>query len=235
MKDSAVKKTTEQENHGHRKRIKQRFLEAPIRSLPDYEILEMLLFMAYPRKDTKGVAKALLNEFGGLVEILNAEEYQIKSIEGVIPNVNVVLRLLKDFFSRLYLPQKPKQYHVISHWNDVVNYCKLTMGNTHKEQLKVLLLNKRNHLITEKTLHEGTIDKVEIYPREILYLALHNHATAIILVHNHPSGNPNPSSADIILTKQVSFSLKSANISLLDHVIVAGREYFSFKNNGLIN
>lgn len=218
---------------GHRKRLKERLLKSPIRTLPDYEILEMILFSVFPRKDTKSLAKKLLSKFGSLAEIVNADSTDLKSIEGVGDALIIQMKLLSDIFSRLHLPiDKPLQ--VLNNWMSVINYCNLTMGYKKVELFRVLYLNKNNCLIADQLCEHGTVDRIQIYPREIAKKALECNASAIILVHNHPSGAIEPSKEDIEMTKQIAKALSAISINLHDHLIISKNSHYSFRAKGLI-
>lgn len=222
------------EKSGHRKRLKERFMQSPLRTLPDYEILEMILFNAIYRRDTKQIAKRLLTKFGSLIAVLSADPADLTSIVDVGESVAYQCKLLLDIFSRLHIPHNGKNVNVLSNWHAVVNYCKLTMGFQSKEYFRVLFLNKKNILIADEILETGTVDKVSIHPREIIKKSLYHNATAIILVHNHPSGDAQPSNEDIVITQTIIMALSSLNIAVYDHVIIAQNLHFSFKGNNLI-
>lgn len=225
---------THELNLGHRARLKTRFINAPRRALPDYEVLELILFYAIARKDTKPLAKLLLKKFGSLAGIVFADDSALKTIPGVGDGVIFFIKLLSDFFSRICVPQQKGEVHVLSSWLAVLNYCQLTMGFKKSESFRVLFLNKKNVLIADEFVDAGTIDKIAIYPREISKMALLHGASAIILVHNHPSGDPNPSREDIEITNKIIDALGPINVIMHDHVIVAEHNHFSFKAASLI-
>ena len=221
--------------HGHRKRLKERFFKSPIRTVPDYEILEMLLFYVIPVRDTKSIAKLLLKKFGSLAGVINAEEIQLDEIKGIGQSVAIYFKLLKDFFSRLHISNDfEKKVHILNNWNAVINYCNLTMGFQKTECFKILYLNVKNALIYEEVIDYGTVDRIAIHPREIVKNALIHSASAVILVHNHPSGEITPSKQDMELTDMIVSGLKSVNITVHDHIIVSHNDYYSFKSNDLI-
>ncbi len=218
---------------GHRKRLKEKFLKVPIRSLADYEILELVLFDVFARCDTREMAKLLINKFGSVAGVLNAEPIELKQIEGIGDNAVFHLKLLLDLFSRLYMPvseDKP----VLSNWHSVINYCNLTMGFRKTECFRVLYLNKKNMLISDELSEGGTVDKVQIYPREIAKRAIEHSASAIILVHNHPSSEAKPSAEDIEMTKSIANALSPLSIKVHDHLIVANNNHYSFRASGLL-
>lgn len=218
---------------GHRKRLKEKFLKVPIRSLADYEILEMVLFDVFSRRDTKDMAKNLLAKFGSIAGVLNAEPIELKKIEGLGDNAVFHLKLLLDLFSRLHIPTKSDQL-VLSNWHSVINYCNLTMGFRKTECFRVLYLNKKNALVADEFSEGGTIDKVQVYPREIAKKAIEHSASAVILVHNHPSGEAKPSHEDIDMTKAISVALSALSIRIHDHLIVANNNHFSFRASNLL-
>lgn len=221
-------------NVGHRGRLRQRFMNSPIRTLPDYEMMEMLLFNAFNRKDTKQLAKTLISTFGSIPKILNAEPLVLKEIEGIGDGVVFQFKLLLDLFSRLYIDSKDSNFHVLNNWNAVTNYCMLTMGFNKNESFRALFLNRQNILIKDTLISEGTVDTIAIYPREIVKQGVSCSASAIIIIHNHPSGDYRPSEEDIKITKKIIEALTTVSIKLHDHLIVSENGYFSFRNEGLI-
>lgn len=220
--------------HGHRKRLRQRFNSAPIRTLPDYEILEMILFYAIPRGDTKITAKQLLGKFGSLSGVLNAEARDLELMDGIGEGAATLLKLLLDFNSRLSLPLEYKDVQVLNNFPTVLSYLKLTLGFRKTECFKVLFLNRKNILIGDEIFEGGTVDKVQIYPREVVKRALSYNASAVILVHNHPSGDCSPSKEDLDVTKEIQTALNLVSINLHDHIIIAENNHYSFRNTGLI-
>ena len=221
-------------HHGHRKRLRERFNSAPIRTLPDYEILEMVLFYAIPRGDTKIIAKRLLAKFRSLSGVLNAEAADIEMVDGVGEGASTLLKLLLDLNSRLALPLENKDLQVLNNFPTVLSYLKLTVGFRKTECFKVLYLNRKNILIADEVFDGGTVDKVQIYPREIVKRALGHNASAVILVHNHPSGDCSPSKEDLDVTKEIKTALNLVSINLHDHIIIAENKHYSFRNTGLI-
>jgi len=221
---------------GHRKRVKEKYQNIAIRTIPDYELLELILFYAIPRCDTKNIAKQLLEKFGSLSGVLNAESADLKCIDGIGDSVYIFFKALLDISSRLLVPTtSTKNYDVLNNWNSVINYCRLTMGAKIKNEIfRVLYLNKKNKLLKDSVHDFGTIDKVQVYPREIARIALELGASAVILVHNHPSGEAFPSGDDIEITKVISQSLRALNISVHDHIIVTNDNHFSFRDNKLV-
>jgi DNA repair protein RadC len=225
-----------EKNKGHRLRLRKRFMNAESRSLPEYEILEMVLFYAIPRADTKVIAKKLLEKFDSIAEILNAEAVDLKDIDGIGDGAIFLFKLLLDFYSRIFIPtENQRHFNVLSNWHAVLNYCRLTMGyKKKKEFFRVLYLNRKNCLLADEFHDDGTIDRVQVYPREIARKALKHDASAIILIHNHPSGDPKPSGDDITVTKSIIKALEPLDVVVHDHIIIAGFNHFSFRDNKLL-
>ncbi len=217
---------------GHRSRLKERFMIS-CNNIPDYEILEMILFWAIPRKDVKDLAKKLLKEFGNISNIVNAPEDKLLSIDGVTSSVYVNFKLVKEILRRI-MQSNILNRDVITSWDALLEYLRVTQGSVKTEQFRVLYLNTKNVLIADELQEVGTVDQTAAYPREILKRALFHEAVSVILVHNHPSGNPEPSKADIMLTKEIDNACKALNINLYDHVIVSRDNIYSFKSNCLI-
>lgn len=219
---------------GHRQRVKERFLTSNPEQFADYELLELLLFSAIPRKDVKPMAKKLLSSFqNNIDEILYAEQEKLMEVEGITKAVCLQLALVRELVRRT-LKHKVINKNVISSWNALLDYLKSSMGNIKLEQFRILFLNKKNILIADEIMGVGTIDQTPVYPREIIKRALFFEAGAIILVHNHPSGSPKPSASDIELTARIVDACSTMNITVHDHVIIAGQDYYSFKSNMLL-
>jgi DNA repair protein RadC len=218
---------------GHRKRLRQKLLSGGPKSFADYEILELLLFGLIPRRDVKPLAKDLLKKFKNLFNIVNSEKEQLLSIDGTTENTYINFLLIRELMSRM-LNEKIVDTNIISSWATLLDYLKISMGGLKIEQFRILFLSKKNCLIIDEVIASGTIDQAPVYPREIIKRALFHEAGAIILVHNHPSGSAKPSRADIELTNKIIDTCLSVNITVHDHVIIAGNEYFSFKSNLLL-
>lgn len=221
-------------HQGHRQRLRQRFLKAGPRSLADYELLEMLLFLAKPRGDVKPLAKSLLAQFGGFAEVISAEPNELLRVQGMGESSVAALKTAQAAALRLIgqpLMNKP----VLSSWRKLLEYCRAGMGFEKIEHFRLLFLDKRNLLIADEMLQRGTIDHTAVYPREVVKRALEIGASAIIMVHNHPSGDPSPSDQDIETTKQVFAAVRPLGIILHDHVIIGGEDYFSFRSMGLLD
>ena len=218
---------------GHRQRLKQRFVDAGPEALPDYELLELLLFSAIPRRDTKPTAKRLLQRFGSFVEVINAPAERLKEVPGVGDAAVMQLKLVRAGALRL-MQRGIMQRPVLTAWNAVLDYCRASMAFEAREQFRVLFLDKKNRLIADEVQQEGTVDHTPVYVREVVKRALELSASAIILVHNHPSGDPAPSRADIDMTRQIIDAAKPLGIAIHDHIIVGRQGHASFKGLKLI-
>ncbi len=217
---------------GHRQRLKKKFLLSP-KCFLDYEILEMLLFSIFPRKDTKDIAKNLIKEFGTIKSLIFAPEQEIKKIHGMGESAIVFFKLLKETFIRLSL-QPLKDQQIISSNIHVVEYYRNLLSLEKKEQFRVMFINNKNRLIAEEQLQHGTVDQTPIYPREVIQKALDHEASAIIIVHNHPSGSPFPSKDDVNVTKNLNNVAQQINLRLLDHIIIAENSSYSFAEHNLL-
>lgn len=223
-----------QEPHflGHRARLKEKFLKSPD-ALQDYELLEAALFWALPRKDTKPLAKQMLSELKNLAGIIYADPDKFLAIEGTTQGMFINFRIIREFLNRV-LKQNVLNTHVLSSWNALVEYLQASMGTIKTEQFRIIFLNSKNIIVGDELQSTGTVDQTSIYPREVVKRALFHEATAIILVHNHPSGDPKPSKADIELTKEVVKACATFNITVHDHVIISKKRFFSFKSECLL-
>lgn len=219
--------------HGHRDRLRDRFRTAGPDALADYELLELVLFRSIPRRDVKPLAKTLLAQFGSLNGVMTAGMGQLTDIDGISERVATDLKVLQAITARA-MKAEVMNKPILSSWSAVVDYVHHTMRDLQHEQFRVLYLNKHNHLIADHVESEGTIDQAAAYPREIIRRALDKGAANIVLVHNHPSGDPTPSAADIQLTRDVITAAKALNIKVHDHLIVGAEEVLSFKAQGLI-
>jgi DNA repair protein RadC len=188
--------------HGHRERLRERFHGAGADALSDYELLEMALYPALPRRDTKPLAKSLLKKFGSFAEVIHAPAARLREVAGVGDVTITQLKLIAAAASRIAKGEL-KARTLLSSWANVIDYCRTSMAFADKEQFRLLFLDKRNQLIADEVQQTGTVDHTPVYPREVIKRALELSATAIILVHNHPSGDPTPSQADIHMTKAI--------------------------------
>jgi DNA repair protein RadC len=219
--------------HGHRERLRERFHGAGPDALSDYELLELALFPALPRRDTKPLAKILLKTFGSFAEVIHAPVARLREIDGMGDASIHQLKLLAAAASRI-AKGEIRQRTALSSWNDVIDYCRTSMAFADKEQFRILFLDKRNQLIADEVQQTGTVDHTPVYPREVIKRALELSATAILLVHNHPSGDPTPSSADIHMTKAIIDIAGPLGISVHDHIIVGRGGHASMKGMRLI-
>lgn len=217
----------------HRKRLRSRFLDGGADAMPDYELLEMLLFRAIPRQDVKPLARALLDTFGDLAAVVSAAPAALGRVEGVGDAVVVELKLAAAMAARLARARVLNR-PVISSWNALLDYCHTTMSHREIEHFRVLFLDRKNALIADEEQGRGTVDHVPVYPREILRRALELNASAVILVHNHPSGDPTPSQADIAMTERIRTGCDALSITLHDHLIIGKSREASFRSLGLI-
>jgi DNA repair protein RadC len=219
--------------HGHRQRLRERFLATGADALSDYELLELVLFTAQPRRDMKPLAKALLKKFGAFADVIHAPEPLLREIDGIGESTITQLRLMAAAANRIAKGEL-QQKHALSSWEDVITYCRTSMAFAEKEQFRLLFLDKRNQLIADEVQQTGTVDHTPVYPREVIKRALELSATAIILVHNHPSGDPTPSQADIRMTKAIVDIAKPLGIAVHDHIIVGRNGHTSLKGSGLM-
>jgi DNA repair protein RadC len=219
--------------HGHRERLRERFREAGPEALSDYELLEMVLFRALPRRDVKPLAKSLITIFGSFAETVHAPETRLREVRGLGEAAITEIKLIAASASRV--AKGPlKQRTLLSSWTSVIDYCRTAMAFADKEQFRILFLDKRNQLIADELQQIGTVDHTPVYPREVVKRALELSATAIILVHNHPSGDPTPSQADIQMTRAIVDIAKPLGIAVHDHIIVGKNGHASLKGLKLI-
>lgn len=219
--------------HGHRERLRARFRQAGAEAVTDYELLELLLFRAIPQRDVKPLAKDLIAKFGSFPEVISAPAARLAEIKGIGDAAITELKLVHAAASRLTRGQVQKR-PVLSSWSNVIDYCRTTMAFADKEQFRVLFLDKRNRLIADEVQQVGTIDHTPVYPREVVKRALELSATALILVHNHPSGDPTPSHADIQMTQTIIDVARPLGIAVHDHIIVGKEGHASFRSLRLI-
>ena len=219
--------------HGHRERLRQKFSRAGPDALEDYEILELLLFRFIPRADTKPVAKALLSEFGSIAGILGATERELKQITKIGTMAARDIKVVAAIASRS-LKSEIEKKPILSSWSSVIDYCTAAMAHQKIEQFRILFLNKKNALIADEVQQTGTIDHTPVYPREVIKRALELSASAIILVHNHPTGDPTPSRADVDMTRTIMESAAPMGIVIHDHIIIGKHGHVSMKGLQLI-
>ena len=219
--------------HGHRARLRARFLNGGADALAEYELLELILFHALPRGDVKPLAKALLKRFGSFAEVISAPPARLKEVSGVGDAMVAELKVVQAAARRL-LRGEVAQRQVLSSWPAVLDYCRAVQAFAEREEFRVLFLDRRNQLIADECQQEGTVDHAPVYPREVVKRALELSATAIILVHNHPSGDPTPSRTDIQMTRALVEVARSLGIAVHDHVIVGRAGHASFRELKLI-
>ncbi|MEP3430950.1 MAG: DNA repair protein RadC [Roseibium sp.] len=218
---------------GHRQRLRDRFRKTGEQSLADYELLEFLLFSALPRQDTKPIAKALLNKFGSFSAALSASRHRMKEIHGLSDNSIDALHAVHAAISRYHRAELNERKPLDS-WSKVMDYLQASMELADVEQFRVLFLDKKNGLIADEVQQTGTVDHTPVYPRQIIRRAIELSSTAVILVHNHPSGDPTPSRADINMTRQIIDVAKPLGVEVHDHIIVGLRSHVSFRGLQLI-
>lgn len=219
-------------NSGHRNRLKERFmLKTSI--VNDYELLELILFNAIPRKDVKPLAKSLLKKYLSLNCLINTDPIKLLEEKGVTNGVIIQFAIIKESIERI-LKDKLFKKNIIDNWKDLQVYLKATMGNSSTEKFRILYLNNKNIILADELNEYGTVDHTTVYPREILKKVLYYEATSIILVHNHPSGDPSPSKADIVLTQRIQEACSTIGVKLHDHVIVSAYKIYSFRANNLL-
>jgi DNA repair protein RadC len=218
---------------GHRERLRQRFRSGGANALPDYELLELILFRALARQDVKPLAKALIARFGSFAEALSASPERLKEIPGVGEAVITELKIVHEAGLRLAKAEiRPRT--LLSSWSAVLDYCRAAMTFAERERFRILFLDKKNGLIADEVQGEGTVDHTPVYPREVIKRALELAASAIILVHNHPSGDPTPSTADIDMTRRLIEAGDKLSIKVHDHIVIGRNGHASFKSLRLI-
>lgn len=218
---------------GHRERLRTRFLSGGHKAMPDYELLELLLFNAIPKIDVKPLAKRLLAAFGDLNGVVAASEHRLLQVQGANAKVYLQLRIAEAFAHRM-AQAKVLQREVVSSWDALISYCRTTMAHRATEQFRVLFLDRKNILIADEEQAAGTVDHVPVYPREVAKRALELSASAIILVHNHPSGDPTPSPQDIDMTTRILEACGAIDVTIHDHVIIGKDQELSFRSEGLL-
>ncbi|HZQ00550.1 MAG TPA: DNA repair protein RadC [Reyranella sp.] len=218
--------------HGHRARVRERVLKAGIDSLPDYELLELLLFYAIERIDTKPLAKRLLERFGTLGDVFAAEPAQLREFD-IDQRTLVLFRALRESGRRL-AERKVKDMPVLTNWQQLIDYCHTALAHEKTEQFRILFLDRKNVLIADEVQQRGTIDHTPVYPREVVKRALALNAAALILVHNHPSGDPKPSREDIEMTREIKKAAEALGIAIHDHLVIGRKGHASFRSLGLL-
>ena len=221
--------------HGHRQRLKKKLVESNGAALADYEMLEAILFRAIPQRDTKAIAKQLIERFGGFARVLNAPEGELRKFKYIKDSAIAEFALVRAAAQRLARDEAVSgRQDVFASWAKVVSHCRASMANLPREEFRILFLDKRNRLIHEEVQQRGTVDHTPVYVREVCRRALELNATAIILAHNHPSGDPTPSRGDINMTREIIQTAKGLGITVHDHIIIAREGHASMKGLGLI-
>ncbi len=219
---------------GHRQRVRERFLKVGGDALEDYELLELILQLVVPRRDTKALAKTLLREFGTFSGVFNASQARLEKIDGLgatsVAHIKVIQAVAARFGRDRIATEKP----ILSSWSQLIDYCNSQMAYETIEQFRILFLDKKNRLIADEVQQTGTVDHTPVYPREVIKRTLELSATALILVHNHPSGDPAPSSADVRMTKEIADIAKPLGITLHDHLIIGKAGHTSLRGLKLI-
>jgi DNA repair protein RadC len=217
----------------HRQRLRARFTEGGARAMPDYELLELVLFRALPRQDVKPLARLLLETFGDFNRVITAEPARLAAVKGVGEAVVVELKVIEAAAQRM-ARAKVMNRPVLSSWDALVDYCHTAMAHRQTEQFRILFLDRKNVLIADEEQARGTVDHVPVYPREVVKRALELNASALILVHNHPSGDPTPSDADVSMTMQIQDAARVLGLTLHDHLIVGKSRELSFRAQGYL-
>ena len=219
---------------GHRQRVRTRFLKVGGDALEDYELLELALQLVIPRKDTKALAKTLLREFGSFSGVFNASQARLEKVEGLGPTSVAHIKVIQAVAARFGRDRIDSEQPILSSWSQLIDYCRSQMAFESIEQFRILFLDKKNRLIADEVQQTGTVDHTPVYPREVIKRSLELSATALILVHNHPSGDPAPSSADVRMTREISDIAKPLGITVHDHIIIGKSGHASLRGLKLL-
>ncbi len=220
---------------GHRQRVRQRFLQGEGRDMADYELLEFVLMQALPRRDVKPLAKEMISRFGSFADVINAPNHELLQISGIKENALALLKVIKVAAIRMsWQTLKSSDQPIINDYDSLIDFCRSSMCFSDVEELCLIYLDTRLHVIKTEIIQKGTISCVAIHPREIVKAAMANNASAIIMVHNHPSGSTKPSKADIEMTFAVKEACKAISVRFCDHLIISRSGYFSFNENRLL-
>ena len=219
---------------GHRQRVRERFLKVGGDALEDYELLELALQLVIPRRDTKALAKTLLREFGSFSAVFNASEARLAQIKGLGGTTIAHIKVIQAVAARFGRDRIDAEQPILSSWSQLIDYCRSQMAFESIEQFRILFLDKKNRLIADEVQQTGTVDHTPVYPREVIKRSLELSATALILVHNHPSGDPAPSSADVRMTKEIADVAKPLGITLHDHIIIGKSGHASLRGLKLL-
>jgi len=218
---------------GHRDRLRERFLNTGPEALADYELLELVLFMALPRRDTKPIAKALIERFGSFAGVISADPRRLGEVKGMGRSGVIGIKAIQAAALK-FMGDEVMDKRILSSWDQLLTYCKAAMAYGDTERFRILFLNNKNILIADEVQQSGTVDHTPVYPREVVKRTLELGATALIMVHNHPSGDPTPSRADIDMTRQVAEAASKLRITVHDHIIIGRSGHASFKSLGLL-
>jgi DNA repair protein RadC len=218
---------------GHRERLRERFRLGGAEAMPDYELMELILFRAIPRRDVKPLAKAIIAKFGNFAQVIGASEERLAEVPGLGAAAITEIKLIRAAALRM-MQKELLNRPVLDSWSKVVNYCRAAMGFETREQFRILFLDKRNRLIADEVHGKGTIDHTPVYVREVVRRALEVSASALILVHNHPSGDATPSRQDIEITKEIIGAAEKLGIEVHDHLIITRKEEASLRGLELI-
>lgn len=214
---------------GHRQRVRDRFVKIGGDAFEDYELLEIALHLIIPRRDTKALAKALLREFGSFSAVFNASPARLANFEGLGKTTAANMKVIQAVAARFGRDRVDTEKPILSSWNQLIDYCRMQMAYESIEQFRILFLDKKNRLIADEVQQTGTVDHTPVYPREVIKRSLELSATALILVHNHPSGDPSPSSADVRMTREINDVAKPLGITLHDHIIIGKSGHASLR------
>ena len=217
----------------HRKRLRSRFMQGGAQAVPDYELLELVLFRAIPRRDVKPLARELMDHFGDFNRVMTAPPERLRTVSGIGEAVITELKIIEAAAHRM-ARSRILQRHVVSSWDALLDYCHTTMAHRETEQFRVLYLDRKNTVIADEEQAKGTVDHVPVYPREVAKRALELNASALILVHNHPSGDPTPSQADIAMTDQINAACLALGLTLHDHLVIGKSRELSFRSAGYL-
>ena len=231
--DSTPRAESEPHYLQHRRRLRQRFLSAGAAALADYELLELVLFAPIPRRDVKPLAKELIQKFGGFADVISAPSERLKEVSGVGDAVVAALKTVEAAALRLARGRVLNR-PALSSWEALLDYCAASMARAQTEEIRILFLDRKNILLADEVHQQGTVDHTPVYPREVVKRALELGASALILVHNHPSGDPTPSRADIAMTREIALAAKALNIAIHDHLVIGRGKHASFKALGLL-
>jgi DNA repair protein RadC len=226
-------RTPEDYRKAHRARLRARFSEGGAAAVPDYELLELVLFRSIPRQDVKPLARRLIDEFGDFNRVLAAAPERLARVDGVGSAVALDLKIIEAAAHRMARARVLNR-PVLSSWDALLDYCQTALSHRETEEFRVLYLDRKNVLIADEAQGRGTVDHVPVYPREVVRRALDLNATALILVHNHPSGSPDPSEADIVMTGRISDAAATLGIVVHDHLVIGKAATFSFRSEGLL-